>query len=246
MRRPTRRAPGRSSACRGCSGRTQRPRGVSGLRSRCRRPKNPTQLVHSFASTLDAARAGDVVVLCGDASSEELEDEVRTVGGTRRDPRGIQRVRLWCHDAVPEQVGVSFGRVCARVLLAQLPEAVMISALEGCDALLEEMYRSIASGWTRMEVLIPRAEYAAASRLYGLRHRSLGFVETLGCARVLPQKVLRLYPLPSRELSAGATMYEDLEVLPLERRDPSRPYVIVNMVSYLDGTRPLQREGLRA
>jgi hypothetical protein len=111
----------------------------------------------------------------------------------------------------------------------------MISALEGCDALLEEMYRSIASGWTRMEVLIPRAEYAAASRLYGLRHRSLGFVETLGCARVLPQKVLRLYPLPSRELSAGATMYEDLEVLPLERRDPSRPYVIVNMASYFDG-----------
>jgi hypothetical protein len=41
-------------------------------------------------------------------------------------------------------------------------------------------------------------------------------------------------------------MYEDLEVLPLERRDPSRPYVMVNMVSYLDGTRPLQREGLRA
>jgi hypothetical protein len=33
----------------------------------------------------------------------------------------------------------------------------MISALEGCDALLEEMYRSIASGWTRMEVLIPHA-----------------------------------------------------------------------------------------
>jgi hypothetical protein len=62
----------------------------------------------------------------------------------------------------------------------------------------------------------------------------------------LPQKALRLCPPPARELSAGATMYEDLEVLPLERRDPSRPYVIVNMVSYLDSTRPPQREGLRA
>ena len=45
-------------------------------------------MVHSFASTLDAARAGDVVVLCGDASSEELEDEVRTVGGTRAETLG--------------------------------------------------------------------------------------------------------------------------------------------------------------
>ena len=44
----------------------------------------------------------------------------------------------------------------------------MISALEGCDALLEEMYRSIVSGRTRMEVLVPHAKYAAASRLYGL------------------------------------------------------------------------------
>jgi hypothetical protein len=56
MRRPARRAPGRSSACRGCSGRI------------------PTQLVHAFASALDAARDADVVVLCGDASSDELED----------------------------------------------------------------------------------------------------------------------------------------------------------------------------
>ena len=30
-------------------------------------------------------------------------------------------------------------------------------------------------------------------------------------------------------------MYEDLEVLPLERRHPSRPYLIVNMVTSLDG-----------
>ena len=44
----------------------------------------------------------------------------------------------------------------------------MLSALEGCEALLEEIYRSIASGRERMEVLIPHAEYAAATRLYGL------------------------------------------------------------------------------
>src|ERR671916_819084 len=47
--------------------------------------KLPTQLVHSFASTLEAARDADVVVLCADASSEELDDEVRTVRRTLAD-----------------------------------------------------------------------------------------------------------------------------------------------------------------
>src|SRR5919112_386111 len=41
--------------------------------------KLPTQLVHSFASTLEAAGDADIRVLCADASSTELEDEVRTV-----------------------------------------------------------------------------------------------------------------------------------------------------------------------
>ena len=45
-------------------------------------------------------------------------------------------------------------------------------------------------------------------------------------------KILRLYPLPAQEIS---TIYEDLELPPPERRDASRPYVIINMVSSVDG-----------
>ena len=45
-------------------------------------------------------------------------------------------------------------------------------------------------------------------------------------------KPLRLYPLPAWEVSA---IYEDLELPPPGRRDASRPYVIINMVSSLDG-----------
>src|ERR671914_2268988 len=41
--------------------------------------KLPTQLVHSFASTLEVARDAEVTVVCADASSEELEDEIQTV-----------------------------------------------------------------------------------------------------------------------------------------------------------------------
>jgi hypothetical protein len=169
------------SACRGCSGRTHCPRGVSGLRSRCRRPKIPTHLVHSLASTLDAARDADVVVLWAGASSEELEDVVRTVGGTLAETLGRSNgsgagVTMLClnrMDLVSEE--------CARELRRQYPEAVMISALEGCDALLEEMLRSIASGRTRMEVLIPHAKYAAASRLYGLAEIHAQENTTGGC-----------------------------------------------------------------
>jgi GTP-binding protein HflX len=56
----------------------------------------------------------------------------------------------------------------AAELRREYADAVMMSALEeDCGALLEEIYRMIASGRDRMEVLIPHAEYAAASRLYG-------------------------------------------------------------------------------
>jgi riboflavin-specific deaminase-like protein len=50
----------------------------------------------------------------------------------------------------------------------------------------------------------------------------------------LTRKILRLYPLPTRELPTSK-LYKDLEVPPFERRDPSRPYVIINMVSSIDG-----------
>src|ERR687898_681979 len=44
--------------------------------------KLPTQLVHSFASTLEAASDAEVRVLCADASSEDLGDEISTVTQT--------------------------------------------------------------------------------------------------------------------------------------------------------------------
>ncbi|MBA3952642.1 MAG: GTPase HflX, partial [Rubrobacter sp.] len=50
--------------------------------------KLPTQLVHSFASTLEAANNADVKVLCADASSDELEEEVATAGRALADGAG--------------------------------------------------------------------------------------------------------------------------------------------------------------
>jgi GTP-binding protein HflX len=126
--------------------------------------KLPTQLVHSFASTLEAARDADAKVLCADASSAELGEEIRTVRATLSETLGngsgptilcLNKMDLLSEEREAE-------------LRGEYPDAVMISALEGCGALLEEIYRSIASGRDRMEVFIPHSEYAAASRLYGL------------------------------------------------------------------------------
>ena len=130
--------------------------------------KLPTQLVHSFASTLEATGEANVRVLCADASSAELEDEIRTVRSTLAQTLGsangsAEKKTILCLNKTDL---ISAGR--ARELRREYPEAVMISALESCEALLERIYDSISSQRERMEVFIPHAEYALASRLYGL------------------------------------------------------------------------------
>ncbi len=130
--------------------------------------KLPTQLVHSFASTLEATGDANVRVLCADASSAELEDEIRTVSSTLAQTLGsangsAEKKTILCLNKTDL---ISAGR--ARELRREYPEAVMISALESCEALLERIYDSISSQRERMQVFIPHAEYAAASRLYGL------------------------------------------------------------------------------
>ncbi len=122
--------------------------------------KLPTQLVHSFASTLEAARDADVVILCADASSEELEDEVRTVRSTLAGGVAAPVLCLNKMDLVSEKRAYKLTR--------EFPDAVKISALIGCEPLLEEIYHRIADQRERMQVLIPHSEYGAASRLYGL------------------------------------------------------------------------------
>jgi GTPase len=128
--------------------------------------KLPTQLVHSFASTLEAANHADVRVLCADASSPELEDEIATAGRTladgAEDGTGEPPTILCLNkmDLVPE------GR--AKEIQRLYPEAVGISAVSDAGPLLEAIYAAISSDRERMEVLIPHEDYAAATRLYGL------------------------------------------------------------------------------
>ena len=65
----------------------------------------------------------------------------------------------------------------------------------------------------------------------GRQPAALGFGE-IRPLQGLKGKILRLYPPPARESSA---IYDDLELPPAGRRNASRPYVIMNMVSSVDG-----------
>lgn len=130
--------------------------------------KLPTQLVHSFASTLESARDANVKVLCADASSDDLEDEITTVRQTLSETFAKENgsgagTTILCLNKID-----LLDEARVKELRRVLPEAVQISALADCEPLLEEIYRSIASDRERMAVLIPHAEYAAASHLYGL------------------------------------------------------------------------------
>ena len=130
--------------------------------------KLPTQLVHSFASTLEAANHADVQVLCADASSPELDEEISTVGctlsgGATPDEGPVRTPTILClnkMDRVPKFRAGELERL--------YPEAVRISAVEDAGPLLEAIYEAISEERDRMQVLIPHDDYGAASRLYGL------------------------------------------------------------------------------
>ena len=128
--------------------------------------KLPTQLVHSFASTLEAAQEADVRVLCADASSDELPDEIGTVKRTLLSSAGKDA------DGTPEVLCLNkmdlVGPQRVRDLRSWYPDAVFLSALESVEPLLDAVYKEISSERERMELVIPHAEYAEASRLYGL------------------------------------------------------------------------------
>jgi GTP-binding protein HflX len=131
--------------------------------------KLPTQLVHSFASTLEAAAAADIVVLCADASSEKLEEEIQTVRETLAstlfevDGEGERRQEtVLC---LNKSDILSEDR--RRELRLHYPGAVLISARQDASPLLDAINEVLAKSWVRMRLLIPHAEYGLVSSLYG-------------------------------------------------------------------------------
>ena len=131
--------------------------------------KLPTQLVHSFASTLEVARKADIILLCADASSEKLEEEIRTVEDTLSD----SFLESGGADRPHQEVVLCLNKVDLisnerrRKLVASYPGAVLVSARVNASPLLGAVYEALAQSRVRMRLLIPHAEYGAVSGLYG-------------------------------------------------------------------------------
>ncbi|MBA4115900.1 MAG: GTPase HflX [Rubrobacter sp.] len=132
--------------------------------------KLPTQLVYSFASTLEAAKDAGVIILCADAASEKLEEEILTVEETLADSfsgadqgdSGIARESVLCLNK-SDLVSTEHRKD----LLAAYPTAVLISARQDATPLLDAINEALASSRVRMRLLIPHAEYGAINGLYG-------------------------------------------------------------------------------
>jgi GTPase len=127
--------------------------------------KLPTQLVHSFASTLEAAEDADVIILCADASSERLEEEIRTVEDTLAETfagNGTQGETIICLNKADL---VSGERRCR--LASSYPGAVLVSAGRDASPLLDAVNEALKRSMVRVELFIPHAEYGAVSDLYG-------------------------------------------------------------------------------
>ena len=130
--------------------------------------KLPTQLVHSFASTLEAARDADVVVLCADASSQQLGEEIQTVEDTLAETlsenggRNSHGETLLCLNKADLVSGER-----RRELATRYPDAVLMSAWVNAGPLGDAVNEALARSRVRMRLLIPHAEYGAVSGLYG-------------------------------------------------------------------------------
>src|SRR5918993_463582 len=136
--------------------------------------KLPTQLVHSFASTLEAARDADVIILCADSSSDALEEEIRTVEDTLAQTLAFGDA----HHGGGFGVGNREAVLCLnkidllsgerrRELASTYPEAVLMSARRDASPLLDVINQALATDRVRVCLLIPHAEYGAVGGLYG-------------------------------------------------------------------------------
>lgn len=125
--------------------------------------KLPTQLVHSFASTLESARDADIRVICADSSSPDLAEEIHTVretlSGSLNPDSGSEILCL-------NKLDLLSNRDLDKIRV-DYPEAVLMSAREDASPLTERIRDLIASLGERMEILIPHSEYGEVSRLYG-------------------------------------------------------------------------------
>lgn len=125
--------------------------------------KLPTQLVQSFSSTLEAAADADILILCADASSSDLEEEIEIVRNTvRQDSEDTDKpiIHVFNKRDLLDEEGL-------RSLKSRHAGAIISDRFRGYDVLLGEIYGAISAMSRRFTLLIPHSEYAEVAKLYG-------------------------------------------------------------------------------
>ena len=154
--------------------------------------KLPTQLVHSFAATLEAARDADLLVICADAGGDlvGLRAELASVVGTLEEAGIDAGDSLLCLNKID-----LLGESELAELEREHPGAVAISAVESITPLAQAIRRKLSVGFERASILIPHEEYAKAARLYGSAeiHTEKSTEEGLWMDVTLPKRDLAAY-----------------------------------------------------
>jgi GTP-binding protein HflX len=123
--------------------------------------KLPTQLVHSFASTLQAARESDIVVLCADASSGDLEENIKTVKSTLSQGGAENSDYILCLNKVDLLADDDL-----KSLEERYKEDVTISAAQNTEALADRIHEEISAFRPKIKLLIPHEQYGLVAELY--------------------------------------------------------------------------------
>jgi GTP-binding protein HflX len=123
--------------------------------------KLPTQLVHSFSSTLNAAREADIVVLCADASSPELEQNIQVVKETLAKGGAEGLDYILCLNKMDLLSNEDVNGIKDRH-----PEAVYMSAARDTIPLEARIHEEISKVRPRTKLLIPHTEYNLVGNLY--------------------------------------------------------------------------------
>ncbi len=123
--------------------------------------KLPTQLVHSFASTLQAARESDIVVLCADASSGDLEENIKTVKSTLSQGGAENSDYILCLNKVDLLASDDL-----KSLEERYKEDVTISAAQNTEALADRIHEEISAFRPKVKLLIPHEQYGLVAELY--------------------------------------------------------------------------------
>ena len=154
--------------------------------------KLPTQLVHSFAATLEAARDAEVLVICADAGEDllMLSEELASVVGTLDDAGIAVEDAVLCLNKADL---LSDEELSA--LTKEYPDAVVISARSSVEPLVGAIRDRISAGYERAEILIPHEHYGEATRLYGHAeiHARTDTAEGLWMDVTLPKEALQRY-----------------------------------------------------